>query len=306
MKSINYTFLGDESLVKDFGKKGTSTDITIYDKKETGVVKTWTVPTGFPEKIQPLFQAINMGEYVIFHVSKLDKFTGEQIVALDVLKKKRGLLSHSYEVDRQKLLAMIKGTVIEEYKLVDPQDLKKEMDLLEPVSQEGNTRIPIDHCFDVKGVGTVILGKVVQGKVKAYDKLKLLPKGSEVVVKSIQMHDDNVDEAISPARVGLAVKGVGPDDIQRGDMLCAEDGIQMGQDIILNYVQNKFFKESIAENQTFLVSIGLQIRAAKIVSLNPMKLLLNKPATFIKDDICVILKPESLSIRIVGSGSIIA
>lgn len=306
MKSINYAFLGDESIVKDFGKKGTSTDITIYDKKETGVVKTWTVPTGFPEKIQPLFQAINMGEYVIFHISKLDKFTGEQIVALDVLKKKKGLLSHSYEVDRQKLLLMIKGTVIEEYKLVDPQDLKKEMDLLEPVSQEGNTRIPIDHCFDVKGVGTVILGKVVQGKVKAYDKLKLLPKGSEVVVKSIQMHDDNVDEAISPARVGLAVKGAGPDDIQRGDMLCVEDGIQVGQDITLNYLQNKFFKESIAENQTFLVSIGLQIRAAKIVSLNPMKLSLNKPTTFVKDDICVILKPESLSIRIVGSGSIIA
>jgi len=306
MKSINYAFLGDESIVKDFGKKGTSTDITIYDKKETGVVKTWTVPTGFPEKIQPLFQAINMGEYVIFHVSKLDKFTGEQIVALDVLKKKRGLLSHSYEVDRQKLLVMIKGTVIEEYKLVEPQDLKKEMDSLEPVSQEGNARIPIDHCFDVKGVGTVILGKVVQGKVKAYDKLKLLPKGSEVVVKSIQMHDDNVDEAVSPARVGLAVKGVGPDDIQRGDMLCVEDGIQVGQDVTLNYLQNKFFKESIAENQMFLVSIGLQIRAAKIISLNPMKLSLNKPATFVKDDICVILKPESLSIRIVGSGSIIA
>ncbi|HKU33547.1 MAG TPA: elongation factor Tu, partial [Candidatus Nitrosotalea sp.] len=90
MKSINYTLLGDdESLAKDFGKKGTATDITIYDKKDTGVVKTWTLPTGFPEKIQPLLQAINMGEYVIFHVSKLDKFTGEQIVALDVLKKNK-------------------------------------------------------------------------------------------------------------------------------------------------------------------------------------------------------------------------
>ncbi|MGI0069805.1 MAG: EF-Tu/IF-2/RF-3 family GTPase, partial [Nitrosopumilaceae archaeon] len=223
---------------------------------------------------------------------------------LDVLKKKKGLLAHSYEVDRQKLLAMIKGTVVEEYKLVESQDLKKEMDSLEPISQEGNTRIPIDHCFDVKGVGTVILGKVVQGKVKAYDKLKLLPKGSEIVVKSIQMHDDNVDEAISPARVGLAVKGIGPDDVQRGDQLCAEDGIQIGQDITLNYSQNKFFKENVAENQTFLANIGLQIRAAKITSLNPMKLSLNKPATFVKDDICVILKPESLTIRIVGSGSI--
>jgi selenocysteine-specific translation elongation factor len=52
MRSINYTLLGDESLAKEFGKKGTATDITIYDKKDSDVVKTWTLPTGFPEKIQ--------------------------------------------------------------------------------------------------------------------------------------------------------------------------------------------------------------------------------------------------------------
>lgn len=118
------------------------------------------------------------------------------------------------------------------------------------------------------------------------------------------MHDDTVDEAVSPARVGLAVKGIAPDGIQRGDLLCAEDGILVSQDITLNYVPNKFFKENISENQTFLVNIGLQIRAAKIISLSPMKLSLNKVASFVKGDICVILKPESLAIRIVGSGSI--
>ncbi|HJT09796.1 MAG TPA: EF-Tu/IF-2/RF-3 family GTPase [Candidatus Nitrosotalea sp.] len=306
MKSINYTLLGDdESLAKDFGKKGTATDITIYDKKETGVVKTWTLPTGFPEKIQPLLQAINMGEYVIFHVSKLDKFTGEQIVALDVLKKSKGLLAHTYDVDREKLRLMIKGTVVEQYKIVELADLKKEMDALEPVSIDGSTRIPIDHCFEVKGVGTVILGKVAQGKIKAYDKLKLSPKGDEVLIKSIQMHDDPVEEAISPARVGLAVKGITADDVQRGDQLSTGEGIIISQDIALDFLQNKFFKDNLTENQTFLVNIGMQIRAAKIVSLKPMKLSLNKPASFIKNDICVILKPESQTIRIVGSGPIV-
>lgn len=306
MKSINYAFLGDESIVKEFGKKGTATDLTIYDKKETGLVKTWTLPTGFPEKIQPLLQAINMGEYVVFHVSKLDKFTGEEIIALDVLKKGKGLLTHSYDVDRQKLLAMIKGTVVEQYRIVELGDLKKEMDLLEPISQEGSTRIPIDHCFDVKGVGTVILGKVAQGKVKAYDKLKILPKGDEIMIKSIQMHDDPVEEATSPARVGLAVKGIVSDDVQRGDQLCMGDDISVSQEIGLDFSQNKFFKEKLSENQTFLVNIGLQTRAAKITSLSPMKLSLNKPAAFVKNDVCVILKPESQTVRIVGSGPIVA
>ncbi len=304
MKSINYTLLGDESIAKIFGKKGTATDITIYDKKESGFVKTWTVPTGFPEKIQPLFQAINMGEYVIFYVTKLDKFTGEQIVALDTLKKTVGLLCHSYDVDKDKLLQMIKGTAVENYKLVETDELKKEADALEPVTKDGITKIVIDHCFEVKGVGTVILGKVIQGKVKAYDSLKLLPKGEDVLIKSIQMHDDPVDEAISPARVGLSVKGIVPDDVQRGDMLCAPDGALVSQEIVLDYLQNKFFKSELAENQMFLANIGLQIRPAKIISLKPLKLSLGKPAVLDKDDICVILKPESQSIRIVGSGKI--
>src|SRR5215467_12634152 len=137
MKSINFSLLSDESIAKEFGKKGTATDITIYDKKESGTLRTWTIPSSFPDKIPPLFQAINMGEYVILHVSKLDKFTGEEIVALDVLGKNQGILCHSFEVDRDKLVSMIKGTVVEKYRLVEPENLKKEMDLLEPSSIEG-------------------------------------------------------------------------------------------------------------------------------------------------------------------------
>ncbi len=305
MKSINFTLLADESVAKDFGKKGTTTDITIYDKKESGVLRTWTIPTSFPDKIQSLFQAINMGEYVIFHVTKLDKFTGEQIIALDAVGKKQGLLSHSFDVDRNTLLSMIKGTVVEQYKLVESADLKKEIDLLEPISKDGPIQVVIDHCFDVKGVGTVILGKLSQGTIKVYENLKLFPKGADVVVKSIQMHDDSVENASSPARVGLAVKGVVPDDVQRGDMLCMPNTIQISQEIEIDYVQNKFFKDKVAENQMFLVSIGLQIRPIKIMSVNPMKLSLGKPIVYQKGDTCVLLKPESASVRIVGSGKII-
>jgi len=304
MKSINFTLLGDESIAKDFGKKGTTTDIAIYDKKEAGVLRTWTIPTSFPDKIQSLFQAIHMGEYVIFYITKLDKFTGEQIIALDILDKKQGLLAHSFDVDKSTLLTMIKGTVVEGYKLVEIKDLKKEMDLLEPIVHEGSPKIAIDHCFDVKGVGAVILGKIVQGKIKVYENLKLLPKGVDVVIKSIQMHDDAVEDAVSSARVGLAVKGVVPDEVQRGDILCMLNTMLVSQEIEIDYVQSKFFKDKLSENQMFLASIGLQIRPVKIITLDPMKLSLGKPAVYEKGDKCVILKPESTTIRIVGSGNI--
>jgi len=50
--------------------------------------------------------------------------------------------------------------------------------------------------------------------------------------------------------------------------------------------------------------MGLQIKAAKFSSVNPVKLKLDKPAVCDQKDTCVILKPESTSIRILGSGTI--
>ena len=166
------------------------------------------------------------------------------------------------------------------------------------------TKIVIDHCFDVKGVGTVVLGKVISGTVKQYQNLKLLPLRIEVMVKSIQMHDDPVEEAISPARVGLSLKGVKPDEVGRGDILSEDDSIPVKTEIELDFKKNPFYKDSFSENQMCLVSIGLQIKAAKFSSIEPVKLVLDKPAVCDKTDIAVILKPESDTIRILGSGTI--
>ena len=241
---------------------------------------------------------------MIFHVDKLDKFTGEQIIALDSLKKEKGIISHTFDVDESKLDAMIKGTVVEKYIKVDQDKIKEEMNKLEPISNDGPSEMVIDHCFDVKGVGTVILGKVTNGKVKQYDNLKLYPAGIDVLIKSIQMHDDPVEESICPARVGLAVKGAKPDEVGRGDVISEEGVVDVKSEIELDFEKNPFYKSEIAENQGCLVSIGLQINAAKFSSISPLKLTFEKPIVCKKDQIVVILKPESTTIRILGSGKI--
>ena len=296
--------LGKQDIASDFGKKGTVTDISLYDRKEADIIKTWVTPNGFPEKIQPLLQAINLAEYVIFFVDKLDKFTGEQIIALDSLKKDKGILSHSFEVDESKLDSMIKGTVIENYVKVEQDKIKEEIDKIKPILNEGLSEMVVDHCFDVKGVGTVILGKVTAGKIRQYDNLKLYPLGSEVLIKSIQMHDDPVTEAIFPARVGLAVKGVKPDEVGRGDIISEENAVLVTTEIELEFTKSPFYKNEISEGQMCLVSIGLQIKAAKFSSINPLKLTFEKQIAYHTGDIAVLLKPESTTIRILGSGPI--
>ncbi|MDW7640880.1 MAG: EF-Tu/IF-2/RF-3 family GTPase [Nitrosarchaeum sp.] len=304
MQSINFVVLGKQDIAAEFGKKGTITDLSLYDRKELDVIKTWVTPSGFPEKIQPLLQAINLAEYVIFFVDKLDKFTGEQIIALDILKKDKGILSHTFDVDESKLNLMIKGTIVEKYLVVTPDKLKEEMDKLQPIPNTDSPKMVIDQCFDVKGVGTVILGKVLSGKIKQYDNLKLYPLGIDVMIKSIQMHDDPVDESVSPARVGLAVKGVKHDDVGRGDIIAQMGTVDVKSEIELDFIKNPFYKIDIAQNQGCLVNIGLQIKAAKFSSITPLKLTFEKPIVCNSGDMAVILKPESTTIRILGSGKI--
>ncbi|MGB0725026.1 MAG: EF-Tu/IF-2/RF-3 family GTPase [Nitrosopumilus sp.] len=305
VKSINFVVLGKQETASEFGKKGTESDLTLYDRKESDIIKTWVIPNGFPEKIQPLFQAINLAEYVIFHVDKLDKFTGEQIIALDSLKKEKGILSHTFDVDESKLNLMIKGTVVENYTRVEQDKIKEEMNTLEPITNDNPAELLIDHCFDVKGVGTVILGKVTNGTIKQYDNLKLYPHNIDVLIKSIQMHDDPVTESICPARVGLAVKGAKPDEVGRGDVISVENAVDIKTEIELDFEKSPFYKNEISENQGCLVSIGLQIKAAKFSSISPLKLIFEKPIVCKKDEIAVILKPESTTIRILGSGKIL-
>ena len=305
VKSINFVVLGKQETASEFGKKGTESDLTLYDRKESDIIKTWVIPNGFPEKIQPLFQAINLAEYVIFHVDKLDKFIGEQIIALDSLKKEKGILSHTFDVDESKLNLMIKGTVVENYTRVEQDKIKEEMNTLEPITNDNPAELLIDHCFDVKGVGTVILGKVTNGTIKQYDNLKLYPHNIDVLIKSIQMHDDPVTESICPARVGLAVKGAKPDEVGRGDVISVENTVDIKTEIELDFEKSPFYKNEISENQGCLVSIGLQIKAAKFSSISPLKLIFEKPIVCKKDEIAVILKPESTTIRILGSGKIL-
>jgi selenocysteine-specific translation elongation factor len=305
VKSINFVVLGKQDIASEFGKKGTESDLTLYDRKESDIIKTWVIPNGFPEKIQPLFQAINLAEYVIFHVDKLDKFTGEQIIALDSLKKEKGILSHTFDVDESKLNKMIKGTVVENYARVDQDKIKEEMNTLEPITNDNPAELLIDHCFDVKGVGTVILGKVSNGTIKQYDNLKLYPHNIDVLIKSIQMHDDPVLESVCPARVGLAVKGAKPDEVGRGDVISVENAVDIKTEIELDFEKSPFYKSEISENQGCLVNIGLQTKAAKFSSISPLKLIFEKPIICKKNDIAVILKPESTTIRILGSGKIL-
>lgn len=301
MESVNFSLLANQKIADALGKKGTQSDITLYDRKEQGTIRTWVRPHGFPDKIQPLMQAINLGEYAILHLDALDRFAGEQILALDLANVTDGILSHTHDVDHDSLLRAISGTVLEGYKHVEPYDIRLATMDFEPLHSAGDTNIVVDHCFDVKGAGTIILGKVISGTVYKYDSLTLYPADIPVLVKSIQMHDDPVDTASSPARVGLAIKGVKPDDVRRGDMLCSYK-CSVTSTFDIDFEKTPYYDGDLTQGQMCLVSIGLQVVSGKFVSTSPVSIQTDRPVSYGVYSNCVILKPE-YKIRIMGCGT---
>ncbi|MGB8085089.1 MAG: EF-Tu/IF-2/RF-3 family GTPase [Nitrososphaeraceae archaeon] len=308
VESINFVCLGQTDFAKELGKKGQSSDITIYDKKKDDKIMTFVIPSGYPDKIQPLIIAVNLAEYSIINVNKLDKFLGEQIVALDILQLDRGFLIHSYEVDTEILNSILKNTVSSSYKVEQNiESLKESINSLSSVKRNGPPIIHIDNVYNVKGVGVVVLGILKQGAIKIHDELILFPQKKKVTVKSIQMHDKNVEDSYSPARVGLALTGISFDEITRGDILSGINHFTSAdQELIIDFKKVPFYKNDLSENHSYLLSIGIQIRPAKIEKLenNKLKILSEKLFSFKSKDTVILLNPDSKSIRIVGSGRV--
>lgn len=307
MNSLNISFIGGNEFLKEFGKQGTLSDMVLYDRKQKDIIFTIISPISFPDKIQTLPQVLNMSEVVALYVSALDKYLAEQIIAIDSLNIKNGFLLHSYDIDDERLDKMIKGTLLEKFKKVENIEmLKNEINGLNSQSTEGDLILPIDHSFDVKGVGTVILGGIKRGSVKVYDKLKMMPSNKEVLIKSIQMHDDPVNESFSPSRVGLAIKGITPHEIERGDIICSGDTIKTANTeiIVEEFSKNKYFNNEITESQTYLLSVGLQVKPVKIFNQGSKTIFnLEKPIAYYKQQKFLILKPDSKTTRIIANGS---
>jgi elongation factor 1-alpha len=80
-------------------------------------------------------------------------------------------------------------------------------------------RLPVQDVYSITGIGTVPVGRVETGVMKVGDNVIFEPAGVSGEVKTIEMHHETIDKAEPGDNVGFNVRGVGKDDIRRGDVV---------------------------------------------------------------------------------------
>src|SRR5512142_1666734 len=87
--------------------------------------------------------------------------------------------------------------------------------------------LAVEDVFSISGRGTVGTGRMERGKVKVGDKVEIvgLRPTRETVVTGVEMFRKSMDEAIAGDNIGLLLRGVEKDDLERGMCVVAPKSV---------------------------------------------------------------------------------
>ena len=89
--------------------------------------------------------------------------------------------------------------------------------------EEKNTLLPprmhIDRVFSVKGFGTVVTGTLIEGTIRVGQEMMIYPSMKEAKIRSIQVHGNQVEQAVAGQRTALNLAGIKLSQMERGDVL---------------------------------------------------------------------------------------
>ncbi|MGA7923666.1 MAG: EF-Tu/IF-2/RF-3 family GTPase [Thermoplasmata archaeon] len=268
-RSITIAVVGSPGVAPELGKKGTASDLTLYNAVRDDHALTVIEPTRFPEKFAALLFSLAMADAVVVIVRQLNRDVAETLAAVDQFSKPSEIWL-APEVGEADVRRILKGLGLAEAPIhaLDILALRAELGERSAAERPGVVRVPIDHAFPVKGVGAVALGIVAQGRLVAHDKLELFPLGRTVDVRSIQVHDVEVPQATSSERVGVALRGVEADELERGQVLAPAGALQFSAELTLHEVTaSPYYRGDLAAGGAGHALVGLQFVPARATAV---------------------------------------
>ncbi|CAL8401859.1 unnamed protein product [Arctogadus glacialis] len=151
----------------------------------------------------------------------------------------------------------------------EPQGVPELMELLKTQSYRpdrdphGPLLMAVDHCFSIRGQGTVMTGTILQGALAVNDTVEIPTLKVTKKVKSMQMFRTPVSRAMQGDRVGVCVTQFDPKLLERG-VVCTPGSLRSLHAGLISARKIGYFKGALATRAKFHVTVGHDTVMAKV------------------------------------------
>ena len=174
---------------------------------------------------------------IVVALNKVDAMEDEELLELVELELRELLSQYGFPGDDIPIVRVsaLKALESEDMSRDDPWakgiwDLMDAVDKYIPVPERPKEQpflMPVEDVFSIKGRGTVVTGRVEQGVVNVGQEVEIvgIKDTSTTVVTGVEMFHKTLDEGEPGDAVGVLIRGVDRDDVERGQVLAAPGSI---------------------------------------------------------------------------------
>ena len=175
--------------------------------------------------------------YIVVFMNKVDMVDDPELLDLVELEVRELLSKYQFPGDK---IPIIKGSALkvvesgstepgaEEYKCIG--ELMAAVDSYVPTPERPIDKpflMPIEDVFSISGRGTVVTGRVERGIIKVGEEVEIVGLGEtrKTVATGVEMFRKLLDEGRAGDNVGVLLRGIGKDDVERGQVLAKPGSI---------------------------------------------------------------------------------
>jgi len=170
--------------------------------------------------------------YIVVYLNKVDLVTDPELIDLVETEIRELLTKYEFPGDKTPI---IRGSALKalEGDKKEIESLKKLLDTLDewiPIPERQTAKpflMSVEDVFSIKGRGTVATGRIEQGKVKINEEVEIvgIKPTRKTVVTGVEMFHKLLDEGMAGDNVGLLLRGIEREDIERGQVLAKPGSI---------------------------------------------------------------------------------
>jgi elongation factor Tu len=179
-----------------------------------------------------LSRQVGVPALVVF-LNKCDMVDDQELIELVEMEVRELLSSYGFDGDN---IPVVRGSALQALE-GKPEGREAIMNLMKAVDENipEPTReldkpfmMPVEDVFSISGRGTVVTGRIEQGKVKVGETIQIvgLRNTVDTTCTGVEMFRKELDEGLAGDNVGLLLRGIGKDDVERGQVLCKPGSIK--------------------------------------------------------------------------------